>query len=286
MIHEAIGTGATVEEARAAAERELGAPKDVEIGIEVLELPVKKTLGLFGGSPARVRAFYEEAPQDQAVHYLKSILAHFHVDSEKVTAEKKEDGLSITIECEDHGLIIGRRGETLDALQYLTGLVANRSEEGYCRVVLNVGDYRSKREATLQALACKVARQVAKTGRSAALEPMNPYERRIIHTAVQSVRGVKSHSTGMDADRHVVISAIGSHAPSGDRKPYSGGQRRGGPGGGPVGGRPGGGYNRPPQDNRSAPRRDNPPAQSSKPEEKGGNPKDDKDSAPLYGRIQ
>lgn len=107
---------------------------------------------------------------------------------------------------QNHGAIIGRRGETLDALQYLTSLVANRGTEEYIRVSLNVGDYREKRDETLRGLARKSASQVLKYGRNVVLEPMNPYERRVIHTEIQEIEGVKSHSIGSDSDRRVVIS--------------------------------------------------------------------------------
>ena len=122
--------------------------------------------------------------------------------------EIQEDGhYRLDLECgENHGAIIGRRGETLDALQYLTSLVANRGTEEYIRVSLNVGDYREKRDETLRGLARKSASQVLKYGRNVVLEPMNPYERRVIHTEIQEIEGVKSHSIGSDSDRRVVIS--------------------------------------------------------------------------------
>ena len=109
------------------------------------------------------------------------------------------------IECEDYGIIIGRRGETLDSLQYLTSLAIKNGTNKYVRVALNVGDYRAKREETLKALATKNANFVARTGRRYSFEPMNPYERRIIHSALQSDPYVTTHSEGEEPYRKVVI---------------------------------------------------------------------------------
>ena len=121
-----------------------------------------------------------------------------------------EEDIYFEITCEeDYGNIIGRRGETLDALQYLTRLFVNRAEDNNKRVALNVGDYRSRREETLKALAKRQASRVLKYSRSSALEPMNPYERRIIHTAIQEIEGVTSHSVGEGDRRRVVITPEG-----------------------------------------------------------------------------
>ena len=111
----------------------------------------------------------------------------------------------LTLEGEDLGFIIGHRGDTLDALQYLTGLVANRVENSYYRVTLDIGNYRQKREQALSGLARKIGNQAARTGRKTSLEPMNPYERRIIHTAVQEIKGATSWSVGSEPNRHVII---------------------------------------------------------------------------------
>lgn len=116
-----------------------------------------------------------------------------------------EKGSTLEISGDNLGVIIGRRGETLDALQYLAGLVANRVDNSYYRITLNIGNYREKREQSLIGLAKKIARGAAKTGRKTSLEPMNPYERRIIHTAVQEVKGATSWSVGEEPYRHVII---------------------------------------------------------------------------------
>ena len=124
-----------------------------------------------------------------------------------VRAAETENGLRLCIDAETMGLLIGRRGETLDAMQYLVSLVANknRKEEGYIRVTLDTEGYRSRREETLKRLARKNATQVRQTGRAIAMEPMNPYERRILHSALQGFSGVSTHSEGEEPNRHVVI---------------------------------------------------------------------------------
>ena len=127
----------------------------------------------------------------------------------KITAKVVDGTVEMLIECEDYGIIIGRRGETLDSLQYLTSLAIKNGTNKYVRVTLNVGDYRAKREETLKALATKNANFVARTGRRYSFEPMNPYERRIIHTAVQEVEGVTSRSVGSGMDRRVLIEPEG-----------------------------------------------------------------------------
>ena len=124
-----------------------------------------------------------------------------------VLAADTDNGLRLCIDAETMGLLIGRRGETLDAMQYLVSLVANknRKEEGYIRVTLDTEGYRSRREETLKRLARKNAQHVRQTGRPISMEPMNPYERRILHSALQGFSGVTTHSEGEEPNRHVVI---------------------------------------------------------------------------------
>ncbi len=183
-----------------------------------------------------------EFKDKKTTDYLLDILSGLGIKDAEITAKKSNGGIVFDIDCgENYGVIIGRRGETLDAIQYLVSLVANRNEGEYTRVSLNVGNYRQKREETLRSLAKRNAARVLKNGRNVVLEPMNPYERRIIHTAVQEVEGVVSHSIGSDGDRRVVITLAEGVKPTGgsngrgygsrggrggyDRK---GGSRRGG----------------------------------------------------------
>ena len=232
MNREAIATGATVEEARAKACEMLGVETyDDNVDFEIIEMQSKKILGLFGGHPAKVRVFIKATPAQAAADYLSSIIKAMGLNDIEMSVEEKEKNvINIDITGEDVGSVIGRRGETLDALQYLTCLVANHVENSYCRVTINTGDYREKREKTLEILGRKLAIKAAKTGRKSFLEPMNPYERRIIHTAVQKINGAISWSEGENINRHVVIGpdpkSKGNFKskPHGGRRPYRGGK--------------------------------------------------------------
>ena len=229
MVKEAIATGATIEEAHKKACAMLGV-ETTEAEFEILELPEKKKFGLFGGNPAKVRAFIRETPADVAVNYLRAILGGMGLHNIDVEVREEEAGAELVLTGEDIGFIIGHRGETLDALQYLASLVANHVDESYYRITLDVGNYREKRKETLENLGKKMAARAVKTGRNAALEPMNPYERRIIHTAVQSVESAKSWSEGEDLARHVVIGPEGGERFV-KRDNRRGGNRNGGKGG-------------------------------------------------------
>ena len=224
MRKEAVGIGETVEAARAAACRELGVESD-EAKFEIIEMPVKKTLGIFGGSPAKVKAYIEDSPADRAAAYLSNILNNLGLSDAKVDVQENESGALLAVTGSNVGFIIGHRGETLDALQYLTGLVANHTENTYYRITLDIGNYREKRRETLESLGKKLASKAVKFGRNNSLEPMNPYERRIIHTAVQEVEGATSWSEGKDQARHVVIGPEGGerYQPrrQSGRRPYS-----------------------------------------------------------------
>lgn len=254
MIKEAFGKGATTEAAIEAAKSELGAPWDADVQIEVLKTAKKKTLGLFGGSLAEVRAYYEapdevkkpavknqkpakpekkaeakkpeakkeaapkkdETPKQTertvgasskaAEAYIQSILEGMGVHDASISSSEDDESVYVQLDCgNDYGYVIGRRGETLDAIQYLTRLVINKGKDNYKRVSINAGNYREKREETLRELAKKNAARVKKYGRNVCLDPMNPYERRIIHTTIQEIEGVDSHSIGSESDRRVVI---------------------------------------------------------------------------------
>lgn len=330
MIKEAIGTGATIEEAKEQAVAILGASVEDNIEIEVLAMPKRKTLGLFGGSPAKVRVSMEvpdpkpmpkkpapkadrvktaerqaqsgqkkpgterksepasvkdtntqkqpprkpapasdrparskaeagvpkaaykaaplsapmgpavpaaevdaNSPAGRAVAYLQKLFTIMALDGVEMSVSPVEGGSQIDLTGDGLGVIIGRRGETLDALQYLASLAANSGEGGFYRLVLNTGNYRQKREQTLQSLARRMAGQVLRTGRNRTLEPMNPYERRIIHTTVQSIEGVISNSVGEGAARRVVI------CPDRENGSFDKARDNRGDGSRPRGGRPG-----------------------------------------------
>ncbi len=167
---------------------------------------------------------------DIAANYLKSIIAGIGIENFTMSLEKTEEQEYIySISCGDEdGALIGRRGETLDSIQYLLRLSVNKGkdEADHRKVSVNVGNYREKRNENLRALASRSAKQVLKYGRNAVLEPMNPYERRIIHTAIQGIEGVTSHSVGYDNERKVVITLEEGVTPT---NPSKGGyNRRGG----------------------------------------------------------
>ncbi len=143
-------------------------------------------------------------PTGKAITYLNAILVSLGCENIEIKAAVRENGALISLEGEGLGVIIGHRGETLDALQHLVSLAANNAG-GYFKVTLNIGDYREKREQTLVSLAKRVAEQVKTNSRNRALEPMSAYERRIIHTAVQEIDGVNSASIGEGKNRRVVI---------------------------------------------------------------------------------
>lgn len=161
-----------------------------------------------------------EIPDDtkagKAIAYIKTVLVGLGCENVSIKAAVKEDGAFIVLDGEGLGAVIGHRGETLDALQYLSNLAANNGG-GYYKISVNIGDYRQKREQTLTSLAGRISEQVIRTGRSRRLEPMNPYERRIIHTAVQEIKGVTSSSVGEGSNRRVVISPEGGEAPRNNR---------------------------------------------------------------------
>lgn len=276
MKYEYIGKGKTREEATRAAvsglmaelvKAGISAPDSSEFHEEVIALPKKKILGIFGGSDAEVKVCYddgkkEKKPQQKkpqpvkkaekpaqkpaapkkaekkaetaevkeaapaqkeaeepitekdvdingAVQYLKTMIDGLKVEDAELSGKIEDGVLEITVSCDDYGIIIGRRGETLDSLQYLTSLAVKKACGKYVRVVLNVGNYREKRTQTIKNLAQKHAQYVLRTGRRYTFEPMNPYERRIIHTTVQEIEGVESSSIGYGQDRRVVIQPVG-----------------------------------------------------------------------------
>lgn len=243
MIKEAIATAATRDEAIQKAKAALNAPIDAEVKFEIIQDAQKKVFGLFGGKDAKVRAYYEapdevkaetkkvesapakapvkaqETPakkeekkelsseDDAAIrNYLTTIIKGMGIEDIQITShEEDEETVYELITSESHGALIGRHGETLDSIQYIVRLFANKNTSGKKKVSLNVGDYREKRAESLKEFAARSAAQVLKYGRNVKLDPMNPYERRIIHTAIQAIEGVTSHSVGYDSERRVII---------------------------------------------------------------------------------
>ena len=209
-MKEIIVTGATVEDAIANGCVQLEADRE-SVDYEVIEQPQQKILGLFGGAPAKVRVFVKETPASVAIAYLTDILTNLGVKDLEITEEVTDERtiLNINGDDDDLGVVIGHRGDTLTALQYLVSLTANNMCEGYFKVSLNVKNFREKREKTLETVASKTAYKALKLQKNIALEPMSPYERSIIHTAIQNIDGVTSWSVGENERRHVVIGPEG-----------------------------------------------------------------------------
>lgn len=180
-----------------------------------------------GETPALPEDFDIEgsAKVQAAKKYLTDVLHALGLENFQINAIRRDGNIVLDITGDKLGVVIGRRGETLDSLQYLTILASNRTEESYCRISIDCNGYRDKRRETLESLAKRTSAKVIKQGRKIALEPMNPYERRIIHSCVAEIEGVSSHSTGVEPYRKVVIYA---DKPKFDnRRPRRNGERNG-----------------------------------------------------------
>ena len=174
----------------------------------------------------------ENSKVKAAVEYLQEVITRMDVNDVTFSAVQKGEATIIRLDGEKLGALIGRRGETMESLSYLASLVANRLEGDYIKLGLDVAGYRDKRESDLTALAQRIGAKVRKTGRSFAMEPMNPYERRIIHSAIGKMEGVRSESKGEGRDRRVVIYSTAPDAQTdntyGERRPRGNGRRNGG----------------------------------------------------------
>ena len=202
------------EQAPAAAEEQ---PAEAAAEAEEVEVPI----------------VIEENPKVKAaVEYLQEVITKMGVENVAFSAVQKGEATIIRLDGEKLGALIGRRGETMESLSYLASLVANRLEGDYIKLGLDVAGYRDKRESDLTALAQRIGAKVRKTGRSFAMEPMNPYERRIIHSAISKMEGVRSESKGEGRDRRVVIYSTAPDAQTentyGERRPRGNGHRPGG----------------------------------------------------------
>ena len=199
-------TAKNVDEAILQASMQLGVSSD-RLQYEVVEKGSAGILGgLIGAKPAVIRATKIETIDEKAADFLHDVFGAMgiSVDVEsKLNEEEKE--LEINLSGDEMGILIGKRGQTLDSLQYLVSLVVNKESEDYLRVKLDTENYRERRKETLETLAKNIAYKVKRTRRSVSLEPMNPYERRIIHSALQNDKYVFTRSEGEEPFRHVVI---------------------------------------------------------------------------------
>ncbi len=193
----------TLEQAVALCVEELGVSRE-DIDIEVIDEGSRGFLGI-GGRDAIVRAVAPVNIEKIATNFIDGIVKPMGLEVE-YNVKVEDDTLTVDIIGEDMGILIGRRGETLDSLQYLTSLAVNKYTEGYTKVVVDTENYKSKRQDTLHKLAKRLASQVIRTRKEITLEPMNPNERRIIHSTLQSNRLVYTYSVGEEPARKVVIS--------------------------------------------------------------------------------
>ena len=198
-------TGKTVEEALKQALDELKLTKD-KVDVEVIDEGSKGLFNLIGAKPAKVKVTAKPDSLDDAKTFLISVLNSMDINAD-IDIKEENDIIKINLKGPKMGLVIGYRGETLDSLQYLVSLVVNKNHENpYKRVVLDAENYRHKREETLIRVAQKTAYKVKKSGRPYKLEPMNPYERRIIHSALQEYTDINTYSEGEEPFRRIIIS--------------------------------------------------------------------------------
>ena len=250
MIKTLEKSGRTEDDAISAALKELGLDRD-DVSVEIIERAKSGFLGI-GASPAKVRVSYEApdeapaakaaepeakpaapvsaapapaaaaAPADEPADYaavrafLTGLLDRMGVKADLEIGPRENGGINVNISGSGMGAIIGRRGETLDAIQHLTNYVVNRGSDTHLHISVDAENYRSKREESLAKLAEKMAEKAIKYKRSMALEPMNSYERHVIHTALQNYEGVTTSSTGVEPNRRVVVSYV--RGEDGDRR--------------------------------------------------------------------
>lgn len=195
-------TGKTVDDALEAALKELNASKD-DVDVEVIEEGSKGFLGI-GNKDAKILVTVKDNPAKRAIDFLNGMFEAWGENVE-VEAQVKEDTLCVELKGENMGIVIGKRGETLDAIQHLTSLSVNCSKDDFIKVSVDTENYREKRNQTLVELSKKLAVRVAKTRKNMTLEPMNSYERRIIHATLQDDKYVTTYSVGQSPNRKVVI---------------------------------------------------------------------------------
>ena len=198
-------TAKTEDEAIAQALAELGLERD-EVSVEIIERAKSGFLGI-GASPAVVRVSYEvhESKTDKVTAFLNGLFVRMDVQVEPHTTENEDGSIDVELTGESIGAIIGRRGEMLDAIQHLTNYAVNHGETGRTRITIDAENYRAKRVEALERLAQKVAAKAVKYRRNVTLEPMNAYERHIIHAALQDYPGVTTYSTGSEPNRRIVV---------------------------------------------------------------------------------
>ncbi|GER67302.1 Jag protein [Weizmannia acidilactici] len=202
-MNEVTTTGQSVEDAVNQALLTLGAEKE-NVEVEIIDEGKKGVFGLFGAKPAVVRVRVKEDPAEQVMAYLRNIMEKMGV-TPKLQLSENDRIMKINIIGDNLPMLIGKRGQTLNALQFLAQLAANHRVPHYAKVMLDVGDYREKREASLVQLAERLAAQVIRTKRKVKLEPMPSFERKIIHSALTKNKNVTTYSEGTEPNRYVVV---------------------------------------------------------------------------------
>ncbi len=201
-------TAKTVDAAVAKAVAELGAPSADSITYEVLEAPKKGFLGI-GATDAKISAVFVAGGEYTALEFINKLLSDMNIEADVTVGDGDNDDKLINVTGEAASILIGHHGDTLDSLQYLANLAANKRVNGekpeHVKITVDIEGYRAKREETLRALARKMADKVLRYKKSVMLEPMSPYERRIIHSEVQNIEGVATNSIGSDNNRKVVM---------------------------------------------------------------------------------
>lgn len=197
-------TGKTVDAAITEATIQLGTTSD-KIEYEVVQKGSNGILG-FGSKKALIKVKIIATPEEKAKEFITEVTTAMGLEVKvEVTPREENSSLEIELFGEEMGVLIGKRGQTLDALQYLTNLAVNKDSEDYHKIKVDTEDYRKRRKATLENLAKNISYKVKRTKRSVSLEPMNPYERRVIHSALQGDRYISTHSEGEEPYRHVVV---------------------------------------------------------------------------------
>ena len=208
MKKEIIVTGKTIDEALANAAEQLGV-KAEDVKYEVIDEPKKGLFGI-GAVPAKIQATYTLKGEEIALEFVKKLVSDMQLDvTVEMSYSAEREGMLIDIQGEGAGVLIGHHGDTLDSIQYLANLAANKKIDGekraHVKITVDAENYRSKREETLRALARRMADKVLKYKKSVMLEPMNPYERRIIHSEIQGIEGVSTNSIGSENNRKIVV---------------------------------------------------------------------------------
>ncbi len=199
---EAIKNAKNIDDAKALALAELGVSEE-DVDFEILEEGSKGFLGL-GSKDAKVKATMKDIPSFAAKQFLNDVFGAMKLDVD-VNMSKTDDGLDIDLKGDNMGIVIGKRGDTLDAIQYLTSLIVNHESDDYIKVSIDTENYREKRTESLIALSQRIAEKVIRNGKKFTLEPMNPYERRVIHANLQDNASVTTYSVGDEPYRKVVI---------------------------------------------------------------------------------